>query len=402
MKGDAMQIDYKSTNLRSAGLAPGADRYYVGVTPQELATLYLRQMRSYGDGAAAVDGEPNALTVWERLICDSPEEAWPVFEEILRRGLDDEALEQVWFRLRLLLYRHYDLFHARARDLLDRNERLRLIGGPKAVDPDVYRDKPFDREALIDAYRVIHRTHEMSGAVNRLAQSDPRRALAIVIEIIHRGIARSMEAFDVMSPLGDVISISGDKVVDELEQIARESVAVRRVLWRLQRRFRWSTFDNDEVTGGYSSVAPDVWERLERVTGQTTDYTDLSETVPRPQKQLDADEAIIEGWFTHDANFWAFSELVDLCEEDPALAWSITLELIDRADDELELGAIAAGPLEDLIRKHTAVIWNDLVARAHTDARFRDALRGVWVFPDDGDVFQLFSDLMNEVDAEPN
>ena len=101
-------------------------------------------------------------------------------------------------------------------------------------------------------------------------------------------------------------------------------------------------------------------------------------------------------------NFWAFSELDDLCEENPQLAWSITLEMIERAEDESEIGSIAAGPLEDLIRKHANTIWEELTAKAYADERFREALRGVWVFEDDGEVYDRFHDLMETVDAETN
>jgi hypothetical protein len=76
--------------------------------------------------------------------------------------------------------------------------------------------------------------------------------------------------------------------------------------------------------------------------------------------------------------------------------------LIEKADDEQEIAAIAAGPLEDLLRKHDDAIWPDLVAKAHTDERFVTALRGVWVFETDGDVFCRFRDLLNILDAEPN
>lgn len=360
------------------------------MTPHELATLYLQQQRRHRDEESGDRSEANALFLWEELISEAPEEAWPVFEDILSRVSDDDTLEQVWYRLRLLLYRHYDAFHARVAGLFDRHERLRVIAGPKALDSDVYHDKRFDAEELIRAYRAMHRTHASSEDLKRLARSDPHRAFVIAIEIIHRGVARGWESFDVMSPLRDVLSVHAGKVAADVERSAKASIAVRRVLWRLKRQMRRSPTSGEEV-----------WDRLEKAAGETTDYTEPEAPIPAPQQQLDADEAIIDAWFEHEESFWAFSALNDLCENDPRAAWSITLELIDRAEDEGEMGAVAAGPLEDLIRTHSGLIWNELEAKAHTDERFRSALGGVWIFPDDGDVFQRFTALMQELEAEP-
>ncbi len=354
------------------------------MTPQELATRYLEQSRQERDELT----EPYALMVWEEWISDDPEQAWPVFELVLARVSDDDTLEQVWYRLRLLLHRHYDAFHERAAELLTRFQRFALIAGSDATAPAQYEAEPLDREALIEAYRAIFRTQDLSNEVDRLAHSDPERALAIAVEIIHRGAARGWDAFDLMSPLADVISANAAKVIDQVEQQARESVPLRRVLWRLKPQ---TTPPIDEETR----------ERMERAAGDTTDYTELDAPVPPPQTQLDVDERIIAAWFEHEENFWAFSVLHDMLDEAPPLAWSITQDLIARADDD-ELDAIAAGPLEDLVRRHTDLVWPDVVQKAHTDPRFLEALRGVWVFEDDGDVYHRFRELMETLDLEPN
>lgn len=374
------------------------------MTARELALLFIKQMREHNQHIPADPAEPNAVSVWEALICNEPERAWPVFHEALNHISDDEMFEQVWYRLRLLLYRHYDAFRDRTAELLAGFRRFALVAGPRALDAERYREKTFDRDALIDAYRAIHRTHSASRAVDRLAQTDPERALVIATEIIHRGVAKGWEIFDLMSPLQDVLAKNGHKVIEQVEELAKVSVAVRRTLWRLRRHMRsWPIPDPEDVL---QQAAPGVdsglHARLERAAGSTTDYTEQDVDVAPPVRQLDADEEIIEAWFVHEANFWSFSALDDLCDEDPQLAWSITIELIDRADDEDEIGAIAAGPLEDLVRKHADAIWADLSQRAHTDRRFLDALRGVWIFEDDGDVYFRFRDLIDTAGAEPN
>lgn len=359
------------------------------MTPHELALLYLEQLRAYDDDVPAPREEPNALFLWEEWICDEPERAWPVFEEILARVSDDDTLEQVWYRLRLLVHRH-DTFRERAAELLDRYRRLAVIAGPDALAPERFTERPLDTEALIAAYRASHRSRDAVDELEALMHANPRRALGLAIEIVHRGVARGWDIFDLMSPLQDVIVHGGEPIVARVEEAAKESVPIRRVLWRLKRHLRHREMDGE------------LRERALRAAGATTEYTELDVPPPPPQPQLDADERIIEGWFTHEENFWGFSALHDLCTENPRLAWSVTQELIARAEDEEEIGVTAAGPLEDLIRTQPDVIWEELTAKAFSDERFRSALEGVWVFEKDGEVYQRFRELMESLGQTPN
>lgn len=352
------------------------------MTAEELAELYIEQLEAYAARATPPRPEPNAVFVWEELICDRPEEAWPVFEAILARASSDEILEQVWYRLRLLLHRHYDAFHERAAVLLTRQERLSVIAGENALDPAEFTPAPFDREKLIRAYRAMRRTFIGPNEIANMTRADRRRALRIAVEIIHRGAERGWDTFDVHAPLGDVLATAGLKILGDVEEEARRSVAVRRTLWHLRRHLRWR-----------ETTLHQEWARFERAAGTTTAYTELDVPVPAPQRLSDADEQFIERWFEHEENFWAFSALDDLCDENPALAWEITLELIDRTTG-VELAVVAAGPLEKLIRNHADVIWDDLVNRATQSERFREALCGVWVFPDD-EIYDRFTELMS-------
>lgn len=356
----------------------------------ELAILYLAQLHAYDDGAPYDESETNALFLWEEWISDDPERAWPVFDEILSRSSDDDTFEQVWYRLRLLLHRHYDVFHERAAALLAKHTRFAFVAGADALDRERYTETPLDREALVVAYLAMQRAHHQAREVDRLRETDPDRALHLAIEIIHRGVARGWDAFDVMTPLGDLIADHGPRIIDQLEEHAKQSVAVRRVLWRLQRHLVHRTVDED------------VRERVEVAMGTTTDYTETEVPAPPPQKQLDADERILDAWFAYEGNFWAFSAISDLVGEEPQLAWSLTLELLERADEE-QIGSIAAGPLEDLIRGGALdAIWDEVTTKAHSDPRFAEALRGVWVFDYDGEIFTRFRELMETLDAEPN
>jgi hypothetical protein len=55
----------------------------------------------------------------------------------------------------------------------------------------------------------------------------------------------------------------------------------------------------------------------------------------------------------------------------------VVLELIERAEDEAVLAFIAAGPLENLIAAHGAVLIERIESRA-ANKTFRRALSGVW------------------------
>jgi hypothetical protein len=69
----------------------------------------------------------------------------------------------------------------------------------------------------------------------------------------------------------------------------------------------------------------------------------------------------------------------DLVDDDPESAWSILLELMDRARARHQLGMIAAGPLENFISAHWAT-WLDRVEnRAASDPRLRYCLSQIYV-----------------------
>ena len=79
-----------------------------------------------------------------------------------------------------------------------------------------------------------------------------------------------------------------------------------------------------------------------------------------------------------DRYFAAWEQVYSMVHEQPDEAWTLILELIDRASDELTLAYIAAGPLEDLINWHGPASIDRIEARALADPKFRRALRGVW------------------------
>ena len=79
-----------------------------------------------------------------------------------------------------------------------------------------------------------------------------------------------------------------------------------------------------------------------------------------------------------DVNFWTWEKLDQLVRNEPETAWDIILEVMNNTEDEFTLSCLAAGALEDLIRRHGARFIDRIERQAKSDARFRELLCGVW------------------------
>jgi hypothetical protein len=77
-------------------------------------------------------------------------------------------------------------------------------------------------------------------------------------------------------------------------------------------------------------------------------------------------------------NFWAFTQLDDVCRKQPELCWELVLQILRTPHHESVETAVAAGPLEDLLARHGAQFIERVEERARSDAKFRDVLGGVW------------------------
>lgn len=346
------------------------------LTPQELARLYIEQLDSWAREEQAEE-EIYAVNEWEELICDDPERAWPVFLEIVALRSDDETLIQAGFRLRLLLHRHWEAFHERAEALVRGTPRFPLIVGEDFFDAEQYRETPLDVEELVRDYHEMNRRAPEAHRVDDITRHDPRSGLAIAIEIIHRGPANGFGSFDTFAPLHDVLRYHGPAVIDEVEQIARESYLVRRCLWRM------IPGENGNRNAGASSIDAEVWKRVLAANAGTTDFT--GDVDPQPvSRPLAADhESILDAWFAYEHAFWAVSVMSDLVQEEPETAWTVFLELLRRNDDSLNIASLAAGPLEDLLKNHGPLLFDRIAAESGSNAKLRDALSGVWLSPED-------------------
>ncbi len=80
---------------------------------------------------------------------------------------------------------------------------------------------------------------------------------------------------------------------------------------------------------------------------------------------------------------WASDSLSNVIDEDPALAWTIILELVHRAPSDGAFDIVAAGPLENLIAQHGEKMIEAIEQRVQRDESLRRALLRVWLSRDD-------------------
>jgi argininosuccinate lyase len=83
--------------------------------------------------------------------------------------------------------------------------------------------------------------------------------------------------------------------------------------------------------------------------------------------------------FTKDCeeDFWAFEEVDDLVRHEPEMAWKMILLLLQQAPSKKALSYVAAGPLEDLIKRHGFNFRERIIGEASRNKRLLYALMHV-------------------------
>lgn len=98
-------------------------------------------------------------------------------------------------------------------------------------------------------------------------------------------------------------------------------------------------------------------------------------------------ERLVEAWIRvmlkedsdeHDPDFWAYSELDRMVDEEPEAAWPVILEILRRNQSTAILEVLSAGPVEDLLARHGEAFVERVEQEARTDANFATMLGGVW------------------------
>jgi hypothetical protein len=64
-------------------------------------------------------------------------------------------------------------------------------------------------------------------------------------------------------------------------------------------------------------------------------------------------------------------------------AWALVLALIETASDDREVGYVAAGPLENVVRRFGPALIDRIEAASHQDPKFRTALGAIYLRRDE-------------------
>jgi hypothetical protein len=75
---------------------------------------------------------------------------------------------------------------------------------------------------------------------------------------------------------------------------------------------------------------------------------------------------------------WAMTELLDMCRLDPESAWFTILEIIAKDSSDTILADVGAGPTEDLLGFHVALVIDRVESCARSNPSFHRMLGIVW------------------------
>lgn len=95
-----------------------------------------------------------------------------------------------------------------------------------------------------------------------------------------------------------------------------------------------------------------------------------------------------------EADRWVLETLDTLIDDNPDEAWRITCVLVDKATSDAALAYVAAGPLEDLLKRHGPNIIDRVEEASSNNSRFQLALSGVWGIDPGNPIFNRWYALM--------
>jgi uncharacterized protein DUF6869 len=96
-----------------------------------------------------------------------------------------------------------------------------------------------------------------------------------------------------------------------------------------------------------------------------------------------------------DEDRWAWSDVDNLVRRDADRGWEITRILVNKSTSDEALAFVAAGPLEDLLKKHGLDVIDRIENECKENDRLRMALSGVSIGPEKP-IFGRWYQLMRE------
>jgi hypothetical protein len=85
-----------------------------------------------------------------------------------------------------------------------------------------------------------------------------------------------------------------------------------------------------------------------------------------------------KGSSEHDALFWSWEKLTEMCDTAPETAWSVIQEIIALDHSDQILANVGAGPFEDLMGNHGPQFIDRVEMCSRSHPAFRRMLGIVW------------------------
>jgi hypothetical protein len=107
---------------------------------------------------------------------------------------------------------------------------------------------------------------------------------------------------------------------------------------------------------------------------------------------------IASSWIANKGKYCPASTQLDgLCSEETKNAWLVIQEITSQEISDEIKGSLAAGPIEDLLAGHGALIIERVETKARRDPKFNYSLGGVWRSSIQPDVWSRVIKIRNKV-----
>lgn len=93
--------------------------------------------------------------------------------------------------------------------------------------------------------------------------------------------------------------------------------------------------------------------------------------------------------------FWVFDREWELINQQPEIGWRLILKILSVNHSNTIQGNLAAGPLEDLLSKHSNNFIERVELEAKSNPTFAQLLGGVWQFTMSDDIWERVQAVWN-------
>ncbi|WP_185234336.1 DUF6869 domain-containing protein [Teredinibacter franksiae] len=89
---------------------------------------------------------------------------------------------------------------------------------------------------------------------------------------------------------------------------------------------------------------------------------------------IEQNNRLIDDWITNQKTFWAWEKLHQITDRSHDEAWLLVIEIAKRSDSEDVLGALAAGPMEDMLTAFGDYYYELILQASSRCKNFKKAL----------------------------